>query len=753
MKKITLHVLWSLVCLLMSSVDHIQAQTPVAKNGQLRVIGTKLCNQYGNPIQLRGMSTHGIQWYGWGGCLNEASLDALAYDWGADVLRISLYVQEGGYETDPAGFTAQVNRLIEEATERGMYALVDWHQLTPGDPNYNLARAKTFFSAIANQHKNKNNIIYDICNEPNSGATWAKIKTYADQMIPHIRAIDNDAVILVGTHGWSTFGLSGDGSLQDVLNNPLAHPNVMYTFHFYARDHRTAYLNQLNAASDRLPVFVTEFGTQEASGDGPNDFAMAQQFIDLMRNKKISWTNWNFSDDFRSGAVWQTGTCSNGPWTPARLKAAGTWIRERILSPADDFPGGTPVCEPVSASGNDGNVPTNVLDNNLNTRWSASGDGQWIQFCLNAATTVSGVQIAFYSGNARTSSFDILTGSDGINWTTAAANVVSSGTSLNLETFTFSPRTAKYVRIVGHGNSVNAWNSYTEVKIQTGSGNNQLFTLSPTQDAYVRDGANATITHGTTDPAMLMSKVNPTATTGNNRESYLLFDASAVTGTVNSVELKVYGKVDHTTVTSIPVGVFPVANTTWTENTLTWNNRPASGATALATAAVPGAAFTYVTWDVTNYVRSEISAGRKIIALALKSMEANDSRILFNSAEAGSNPPRLLINASAGSTQRTIVSALIDRSTTPASATGATLQAYPNPFKQNNTIVYKINQGGHVYLSVFDITGKEVAVLVNGHLPAGSHRAAFEPRHLPAGLYTLKLVHNGKITTAKLVKE
>ncbi len=40
-------------------------------------------------------------------------------------------------------------------------------------------------------------------------------------MIPHIRAIDNDAVILVGTHGWSTFGLSGDGSLQDVFNNPL----------------------------------------------------------------------------------------------------------------------------------------------------------------------------------------------------------------------------------------------------------------------------------------------------------------------------------------------------------------------------------------------------------------------------------------------------------------------------------------------------------------------------------------------------
>src|SRR5688500_8007944 len=89
------------------------AQTPVQKNGQLKVCGTKLCNQYNNPIQLRGMSTHGIQWFYQ--CLTDASLDALAYNWGSDILRISLYVQEGGYETDPVGFTNKVTNLINEA--------------------------------------------------------------------------------------------------------------------------------------------------------------------------------------------------------------------------------------------------------------------------------------------------------------------------------------------------------------------------------------------------------------------------------------------------------------------------------------------------------------------------------------------------------------------------------------------------------------------------------------------------------------
>ena len=58
-----------------------------------------------------------------------------------------------------------------------------------------------------------------------------------------------------------------------------------------------------------------------------------------MRTKKISWTNWNYSHDFRSGAVFTVGTCPNGPFAgTSRLKAAGVWVRERIINPPDDFP-------------------------------------------------------------------------------------------------------------------------------------------------------------------------------------------------------------------------------------------------------------------------------------------------------------------------------------------------------------------------------------------------------------------------------
>jgi endoglucanase len=309
--------------------------TPVAINGQLTVCGVHLCNQHGQTIQLRGMSTHGLQWYRQ--CVNNASLDALATNWTADVVRISMYIQEGGYETNPRMFTDLVHQIIEQVTARGMYAIVDWHMLSPGDPNVNLSRARTFFTEIAQRHNGKNNLLYEIANEPN-GVSWSTVRSYAEQLIPVIRANDPETPILVGTRAWSSLGVSDGASETEVINNPVRATNIMYTFHFYAASHGTEYLNTLSRAADRIPMFVTEFGTQTASGDGGNNFTRAQQYIDLMASKKISWTNWNYSDDFRSGAVFTEGTCPNGPFAgTGRLKPAGVWVRDRINTP-DNFP-------------------------------------------------------------------------------------------------------------------------------------------------------------------------------------------------------------------------------------------------------------------------------------------------------------------------------------------------------------------------------------------------------------------------------
>ena len=119
----------------------------------------------------------------------------------------------------------------------------------------------------------------------------------------------------------------------------------------------------------------------------------------------------------------------------------------------------------VSASGDDGNnPPSNVLDNNLGTRWGSSGLGQYITADLGFPKTICGVKIAWYKGNERVSNFVISTSADGITFTNKLSSQ-SSGTTLNPELYSFSPAGARYVKITVNGNSQNDWATITELRV------------------------------------------------------------------------------------------------------------------------------------------------------------------------------------------------------------------------------------------------------------------------------------------------
>jgi GH18 family chitinase len=130
----------------------------------------------------------------------------------------------------------------------------------------------------------------------------------------------------------------------------------------------------------------------------------------------------------------------------------------------------TPAGSAVTASTNDGNVPANTVDNNFGTRWSGSGDGAWLQLDLGTARTIGHVNVAAYQGNLRRNRFDIQVSSGGGVWTTVRAGAQMSGTTTAEETFDFDDVSARWVRYVGHGATINAggtstWNSVTEVSV------------------------------------------------------------------------------------------------------------------------------------------------------------------------------------------------------------------------------------------------------------------------------------------------
>ena len=84
-----------------------------------------------------------------------------------------------------------------------MYVIVDWHILSDGNPNSHKKEAKAFFKEMSKELKGYNNVIYEICNEPNNGTSWKEIKSYAKSVISTIRENDKKAVIVVGTPTWS----------------------------------------------------------------------------------------------------------------------------------------------------------------------------------------------------------------------------------------------------------------------------------------------------------------------------------------------------------------------------------------------------------------------------------------------------------------------------------------------------------------------------------------------------------------------
>ncbi len=122
----------------------------------------------------------------------------------------------------------------------------------------------------------------------------------------------------------------------------------------------------------------------------------------------------------------------------------------------------------VRASGNDGTVPANTVDDRLDTRWSNLGKGSWLEFDLGADRLVAGAAIAWHSGNTRTSAFTLSTSSDGVTYTQVYSGQ-STGLTTAAETYSVPVRTARRLRITVNGNNTNDWASIAEARVCVGA--------------------------------------------------------------------------------------------------------------------------------------------------------------------------------------------------------------------------------------------------------------------------------------------
>ena len=292
--------------------------TFVEKNGQLSVKGTQLVNAKGDTLVLRGMSFGWSNW--WPQFWNAEVVSELVYDWRCTVIRAAMGVEhEDGYLDRPQYSDSLVRNVVDACLDEGVYVIIDWHDHNAVE---HLREAQAFFKEMARSYGDYPNVIYEIFNEPDH-ETWAAVKAYSDSVIRSIRDIDPDNIILVGSPHW-------DQDVHLAADDPLTgYSNIMYTLHFYAKTHKQWLRDRGDYALQKgLPLFVSEYGASEASGDGGLDIESWRQWIEWMEANQISWVKWSIADKQETCSALLPGADAYASWTEADLDTSGALSRQ-----------------------------------------------------------------------------------------------------------------------------------------------------------------------------------------------------------------------------------------------------------------------------------------------------------------------------------------------------------------------------------------------------------------------------------------
>ena len=273
---------------------------PVSYYGALHTSGNKIIGaKNNNQVMLRGVSLF------WSDATGASYYNPTVISWAVDNLKIDVfryamaieyYDSDGGtknavdagnsYKGSPGGQMQMIDKMVQAAIENDVYIIIDWHSHRA---HLETSLAKEFFKTVSEKYKDVPNVIYEIYNEPvsGSGGDWGAIKNYANSVVPAIRA-NTQNLIIVGTPNWSQHPEQG-------ARDPISSPNIAYVLHFYAATHSKGSYggNASSALSAGYPVFISEWGTTNADGNGDPNTNASNEWTSFMDQNNIPNCNWS----------------------------------------------------------------------------------------------------------------------------------------------------------------------------------------------------------------------------------------------------------------------------------------------------------------------------------------------------------------------------------------------------------------------------------------------------------------------------
>ncbi len=254
---------------------------------------------------------------GWGGeeFYTAEVVEHLGQEWGSDVVRAAMGVDhDGGYLAQPDSNKQKVKTVVDAAIKNDMYVIIDWHDHYA---HTNPDAAIEFFREMAATYGEHENVIYEIFNEP-LNVSWSDvIKPYAEQVIDAIREIDPDNLIIVGTPRFAQ-------NVDEASLDPLDDKNTAYTLHFSAGTHKRELMFKAKQAMDNgIALFVTEWLSVDANGDGAVDYESANEWMTFLKSNHISHTNWSINDKAEGSSIFFPEVGAD--WT--KLSESGEYVK------------------------------------------------------------------------------------------------------------------------------------------------------------------------------------------------------------------------------------------------------------------------------------------------------------------------------------------------------------------------------------------------------------------------------------------
>jgi len=295
-------------------------QTIVEKYGRLTTVGNQVCDVRGEPVVLRGMSLFWSQWMG--KFYTTETVRWLRDDWKCTVVRAAMATSpKGGFKESPEKTMAALRTVVQACRDNGIYVIIDFHSHKAHEET---ETALSFFQQVSKEFGAYPNVIYEIFNEPLDVGWSDVIKPYAETVIAAIRRNDPSNLVIVGTRTWSQ-------RVSEAAADPIAGPNIAYTLHFYAGTHRQSLRDvAARALSGGIPIFVTEYGTCAASGNGKFDPAETAAWFEFLEANRISYCNWSVADKAESASILIPNLNKLSGWTDEELTESGKLVKAQV---------------------------------------------------------------------------------------------------------------------------------------------------------------------------------------------------------------------------------------------------------------------------------------------------------------------------------------------------------------------------------------------------------------------------------------